>query len=951
MHSERLIRLGKFAQRLNIVPFVIALLVLGFILLTAVELVVYPDDGIINLQRSGLIVSLDPNGPTIGKLQEGDIILSIEGAPFAGMENPAYFDIGKRGGDSVEFLVLRDGEETRLVVQLAHPSQSLIVNRLVAILVAMIFWGVGLVVQAFKPIGKGSDVTFAWFQTSALTLSAGAASTMGSSWASSLFNGLVWFLGPLSVHFHTQFPQPISRKGLKTLLAALYGIAFLGIVPYIILGFVRLGSLSWYPSFLSANRLFLSLNLILVVGLLYYSYLTAAEPGARSKVRLVFLGGVLVAMLFVTLTILPEALVGQTIISYSIAFLLLGLLPLTYGFAIFRLHLIEIDQKINRGATYLLVYSILGFVYIVLYAIFSNLLPVGIRTTALINTLLILVLATVLVPIRVRVQRMVDRVFYGSWYDYRVGIKLITDNLGQITDLRLLARTLSERLVKILRLVEAVVFLRDQSGDFSVVEVAFGAQPREGEERNYPVLPRSSLTYLLKIGVSERTELLRSLSQITVTPEELRLLKTEQIHLWVPVIGHGQILGLVALGPKLGGDVFSADDMDILRVVVQQVGPVIENLHLLADLKDYASELEKRVDERTAELYDEKERIETILASVGDGVIFTNLKGHIQTVNRAFERLSGLSAEQVKGQNLFEILAEENESSKIAVMRETLARDEIWSGELVGRRVDGSQYNVQFTIAPVHGRQGETIGYVGSQSDITRQKELDRMKDTFISDVSHELRTPITSISLYLELLKSAPLERQKRYLDVVKDQSDVLTKLVEDILDLSRLTASKTRPLTFSDVDLNSLVEQVVTAHMAMAESAGLELIFELDPGLPLLRAEQNQIARLITNLLTNAIRYTPEGEVRVKTVYNHDKIGLIVQDTGIGIEAEDIPHLFERFFRGRNVRQSDIHGTGLGLSIVKEIVDFHGGEIEIESQIGKGTTFKVWLPNSWDA
>jgi two-component system sensor histidine kinase VicK len=320
-------------------------------------------------------------------------------------------------------------------------------------------------------------------------------------------------------------------------------------------------------------------------------------------------------------------------------------------------------------------------------------------------------------------------------------------------------------------------------------------------------------------------------------------------------------------------------------------------------------------------------------------------------VNRAFERLSNRSVDEILGQNLFDMLAAENEPLRIASMREALARDDIWSEELVGRRAGGSQYNVQFTIAPVHDRQGVTIGYVGSQSDITRQKELDRMKDVFISDVSHELRTPITSIGLYVELLKSAPVERQKRYLEVVKDQSDVLTKLVEDILDLSRLTATKTRPLAFSGVDLNHLVEQAVIAHMAMAEASGLKLVYELAPNLPLMKAEENQMGRMITNLISNSIRYTVAGEVRVKTVQDHNKIGLIVQDTGVGIEPQDIPHLFERFFRGRNVRQSHIHGTGLGLSIVKEIVDFHGGEIEIQSEVGKGTEFQVWLPETWDS
>ena len=149
-------------------------------------------------------------------------------------------------------------------------------------------------------------------------------------------------------------------------------------------------------------------------------------------------------------------------------------------------------------------------------------------------------------------QRQVDRVFYGSWYDYRAGVKLITDNLGQITDLNSLARTVCERLVNTFRLEEAVVFLRDPQGDFSVVEVCFSQPEKQHARPEYPFLPRSSLTYLLKIGVVERVTLLHALSQISLTPQELQLLKTEQIHLWVPVIGHGQIQGLAGAGAQSG---------------------------------------------------------------------------------------------------------------------------------------------------------------------------------------------------------------------------------------------------------------------------------------------------------------------------------------------------------------------------------------------------------------
>ncbi|MCC6955982.1 MAG: PAS domain-containing sensor histidine kinase, partial [Anaerolineales bacterium] len=349
---------------------------------------------------------------------------------------------------------------------------------------------------------------------------------------------------------------------------------------------------------------------------------------------------------------------------------------------------------------------------------------------------------------------------------------------------------------------------------------------------------------------------------------------------------------------------------------------------------------------RTSELHDQKERVEAILASVGDGVIVTDLAGDILTVNLAFEKLSGYSAQEISGLNLFQMIMQENSLMQVGVMRESLQEGRVWSDELISRRKNGKQYNVRFTIAPVHDRNGVTMGFVGSQTDITRQKELDRMKDAFISDVSHELRTPITNIGLYIELLKNAQADRQKRYLEIVKDQSEVLTKLVEDILDLSRLTASKTRPVAFTPADLNTLIEQVVLAHMPLAEATNVKLEFQPDSELPLILIEQNQIGRLITNLITNAIRYAPQGEVQVFTTGADERICLGVRDTGIGIDPQDLPHIFDRFYRGRNVRQTEMHGTGLGLSIVKEIVDFHGGEIEVQSEPGKGSCLRVWLP-----
>lgn len=228
-----------------------------------------------------------------------------------------------------------------------------------------------------------------------------------------------------------------------------------------------------------------------------------------------------------------------------------------------------------------------------------------------------------------------------------------------------------------------------------------------------------------------------------------------------------------------------------------------------------------------------------------------------------------------------------------------------------------------------------------------RLKELDRLKSKFVSDVSHELRTPITNIKLYLHLLARDSAANWPAHLSVLDEESDRLARLIEDILNLSRLDMARDK-MELVPVDLNQIVEQAVAAQQPRAEATGLALNFEPAKALPSVWGAPHQLAQVVANLVTNAINYTPDGHVRVRTglAPEDGKACLEVEDTGMGIDFEDMPHLFERFYRGKRVGSSNIPGTGLGLAIVKEIVDLHRGEIQVESQPDEGTTFKICLP-----
>ena len=230
-----------------------------------------------------------------------------------------------------------------------------------------------------------------------------------------------------------------------------------------------------------------------------------------------------------------------------------------------------------------------------------------------------------------------------------------------------------------------------------------------------------------------------------------------------------------------------------------------------------------------------------------------------------------------------------------------------------------------------------------------RLQELDRLKSKFISDVSHELRTPVANLSLYLDLLEQGDLNRHTHYQAVLRRQVERLSHIIEDILSISRLDLEG-GDLLMEAVDLNVVVQQVIEAFVPRLSEGNLSLKTELQAGMPPVRGSREKLSWVVSNLLANAINYTPAGQIEIRTFEEpqEEQVCLHVRDTGMGIALEDRPYIFERFYRGKNTGRSNIPGSGLGLAIVKEIVDLHNGRITVQSEVNKGTTFEIFFPIS---
>ncbi len=223
--------------------------------------------------------------------------------------------------------------------------------------------------------------------------------------------------------------------------------------------------------------------------------------------------------------------------------------------------------------------------------------------------------------------------------------------------------------------------------------------------------------------------------------------------------------------------------------------------------------------------------------------------------------------------------------------------------------------------------------------------ELDRLKSKFIADVSHELRTPITNLRLYLDLFSKASPEKQAHYIDVLKQQSIRLGNLVEDILSLSSIEASTSLTL-FEKLDLNEIIQMLVLNLAPLIHQGHNKIVLNLNENLPQIYGINKHIERAISNLLINAGNHTQNGEIQLTSFYDDNWVYFQIQDSGSGIPEEDLPHIFERFYRGQKTGQSTAPGTGLGLAIVKEIALTHKGDVQVKSKLNQGTQFTIRFP-----
>jgi PAS domain S-box-containing protein len=402
----------------------------------------------------------------------------------------------------------------------------------------------------------------------------------------------------------------------------------------------------------------------------------------------------------------------------------------------------------------------------------------------------------------------------------------------------------------------------------------------------------------------------------------------------LPMVARDEVVGLVYIF-RAYPTAFSSNDRAFLAAFTAQAAIAVHNARLYQQTSA------------------EKRRLDAILESSADGILIMNAGHQVQRFNRALARMTGWTAAEAIGQDHDEVIKwarrqagpDLNQAAADGWPRPDQPTPLYVEGDLL--RQGGGFLPAGITYAPLFDREGRLVNLIGNVRDITKFREAEELKSTFISVISHELRTPVSLIKGYAETLRREDArwdsEVVRDGLAVIEEEADRLNEMVENMLDASRLQAGGMR-LNMSEVALDQLAQRLVEKFRTQTDKHQLEARFP--PDFPIIVGDEARLTQVLSNLLSNALKYAPGGQVIVSGAALPNEVILSVSDEGPGVAEADLPHIFNRFYRANSDLTKRVKGTGLGLYLAKAVVEAHGGRISVESNSGQGTTFHFTLP-----
>lgn len=918
-----------------------------------------PTDGAWWLETSGGLraerVPFDSPAQREG-VRTGDLLTAANGRPTATVA-PLMREMARSGiWNRITYSLQRDGQQLEIKVILEPTDRS---RNQGLRLIALVYLAIGLyvlfrrwtapkathfyvfclvsgVLYAFKSVGEFDTVDWVFF------------------WG----NAVATALQPaLFLHFAVTFGEARTSalRRLGVILLYLPGAFLLGLKIWSLLNLAATERLQHRLDQIDVG--YQALYYVIAAVVFWRRYFLNRDALQRQQLKWLSRGTLLTVVPYTALYALPFLLnqaVSVAVVRLSVFALLF--LPLTFAWAIVRYRLMDTDLIFKRGVTYTLATAALVGVYFAIVGISAEVVHARLPSLRIWG-LLAAIVATALIfePVKAAIQARVDRVFDQKRFDYRETLIEFSRGLSSQTDPATLAQSVVDRLSQTLLVERVALFIAPTANDHGAGNYRLAASHGFSRE-TLALLPNntSHASFLQFDSLGGQGHLFfENPAQLPhLRPDDQRVAAQLDLNYYLPcriaeADRPSRTLAVVGLGRTRQGDFLSSEDMELLESLAGYIAIAIQNAQLFASLELQRAEFERL-----------KEFNENIVESIKVGIFALDLNDRVESWNAEMEVMYALPRAEALGRHVSEIFPEEF-AQEFALASRKAGTHHLSKLKLPLRTGETRMTNL--AIAPLLTREFVSVGSIVLVEDITERTELESQLTQaeklssiglLAAGVAHEVNTPLAVISSYAQMLQKqargedAALQRLRPVLEKITQQTFRASEIVNGLLNFSRATGSEMLPL-----DANAVVRETITLLDHQLRTARLQVHTALDTGLPKMLGSHGKLQQVVLNLALNAKDAMIENggtDLYVSTATAGSDIVITVQDTGGGIAPEHLQRIYDPFFTTKNTPKAGQHkGTGLGLAVSYGIVQEHAGRIELDSEIGVGTTFRLYFPS----
>ncbi len=736
----------------------------------------------------------------------------------------------------------------------------------------------------------------------------------------------------LFLHFALTFPEPkefVRKRRWVVPLVYVPGLLLLGFHVWVLKTRAASELLRWN---LDRVEIFYLATLFAAAAVVFWTtYRRAHTPILRQQLKWVTRGTILAIAPFTLFWVIPYVAgslpsTAMTVSAFSLVFL-----PLTFGYAIVRYRLMDVDIIFKRGMAYTLAAAAIVGLYFAAVGVAAELVHARMPGAGPAGLVLAMIVAALLFdPIKNWIQERLDRVFYRKRYDYRRTLIEFGRDLSSETDLGKMLSSVTDRLSRTLLVDRIGVFLADaDTPEHFTLAQSFGIS-------DTGTLDLAFLGRAFEAGhlFFENTH-----QALRESPTVQQAIARLDLNYYIPCTVQNRTIAVVGLGKTIEGDFLSSEDVELLQTLAGYIGIAIQNARLYASLEQKVLEYERL-----------KDFNENIVESISVGVLAVDLQDRVESWNSQMEVMYAKPRIEVLGRSITEVFPTSFVENFYRV-RQTAGIHNLYKFRLETPAGDTRITNI--AIAPLVTRHFHVIGRLIIVDDITERvgleaqlSQADKMSSIGLlaAGVAHEVNTPLAVISSYAQMLAKQLQgdDKKSALLEKITRQTFRASEIVNNLLNFSRTSGAE-----FTEIDLNRVVHDTLTLLEHQFKTAKIEVCPELEHQLPSIQGNAGRLQQVFLNLFLNARDAMPAGGKLVVRTSNGAGVNVMVADTGSGIAAEHINRIYDPFFTTKTApKHGQNRGTGLGLSVTYGIIQEHAGKIRVESQPGTGTTFHLEFP-----